>query len=128
MLELFDEKYYADLAGGVLESFGRLFKNDTRLYVYPLKNQQTGELKTVSNLSVPRELEKLFGHLVDRGCILPIHGYDPECLGIFSRDVAKRIQAGDPSWEAVEPPEIGEVIKRRGFFGCRKTAQATPAP
>ncbi|HEV8549673.1 MAG TPA: hypothetical protein VGQ57_11610, partial [Polyangiaceae bacterium] len=36
LLELFDEKYYADLDGGVLESFGRLFKNDTRLYVYPL--------------------------------------------------------------------------------------------
>jgi hypothetical protein len=127
LLELFDEKYYADLAGGVLESFGRLFKNDTRLYVYPLQDQQTGELTTVSNLVVPRDLEKLYGHLVDRGCILPLHGYDPECLGIFSRDVAKRIQAGDPSWEAEVPPEIGEVIKRRGFFGCRKTAQAAPA-
>jgi hypothetical protein len=127
LLELFDEKYYADLAGGVLESFGRLFKNDTRLYVYPLKSQQTGELSTVSNLLVAPELQKLYGHLVDRGCILPLNGYDPECLGIFSRDVAKRIQAGDPSWEAEVPPEIGEVIKRRGFFGCRKAVQATPA-
>jgi len=126
LLELFDEKYYADLAGGVLESFGRLFKNDTRLYVYPLKDQKSGELATVANLQVAPHLQKLYGHLVDRGCILPLHGYDPECLGIFSRDVAKRIQAGDPSWESEVPPEIGEVIKRRGYFGCRKVVQATP--
>jgi len=126
LLELFDEKYYADLAGGVLESFGRLFKNDTRLYVYPLKDQQSGELATVGNLQVAPHLQKLFGHLVDRGCVLPLHGYDEECLGIFSRDVAKRIQSGDPSWESEVPPEIGEVIKRRGYFGCRKVAQAAP--
>jgi hypothetical protein len=126
LLELFDEKYYADLAGGVLESFGRLFKNDTRLYVYPLKDQKSGELATVSNLQVAPHLQKLYGHLVDRACILPLHGYDSECLGIFSRDVAKRIQAGDPSWESEVPPEIGEVIKRRGYFGCRKVVQAAP--
>src|SRR4051812_25834304 len=127
LLELFDEKYYADLAGGVLESFGRLFKNDTRLYVYPLKDPKTGELATVANFPVARELAKLYGHLVERGNILPLEGYDPACLGIFSRDVARRIQAGDPSWESEVPPEIGEVIKRRGYFGCRKVAQATPA-
>lgn len=127
LLELFDEKYYADLAGGVLESFGRLFKNDTRLYVYPLKEPKTGELATVANFPVTPELAKLYGHLVERGNILPIEGYDPACLGIFSRDVARRIQAGDPSWESEVPPEIGEVIKRRGYFGCRKVAQATPA-
>ncbi len=127
LLELFDEKYYADLAGGVLESFGRLFKNDTRLYVYPLKDPKTGELATVANFSVAPELAKLYGHLVERGNILPLEGYDPACLGIFSRDVARRIQAGDPSWESEVPPEIGEVIKRRGYFGCRKVVQATPA-
>lgn len=30
--ELFDEKYYTGLEGGILESFGRLFKNDLKLY------------------------------------------------------------------------------------------------
>src|SRR2546423_9149258 len=27
MYELFDEKYYSELPGGILENFGRLFKN-----------------------------------------------------------------------------------------------------
>ena len=42
LLELFDEKYYADLPGGILETFGRLFKNDLRLYIYPLLDKKTG--------------------------------------------------------------------------------------
>ena len=36
LIDLFDEKYYAELPGGILESFGRLFKNDLKLFVYPL--------------------------------------------------------------------------------------------
>jgi hypothetical protein len=43
--ELFDEKYYADLPGGILESFGRLFKNDLKVYVYPLQRSPKGELQ-----------------------------------------------------------------------------------
>ncbi|MGK0187733.1 MAG: hypothetical protein ACI9R3_003523 [Verrucomicrobiales bacterium] len=39
LIELFDEKYYTELDGGILESFGRLFKNDIKLYIYPLKDQ-----------------------------------------------------------------------------------------
>ena len=40
LCELFDEKYYARLDGGILESFGRLFKNDLKLYIYPLLGPQ----------------------------------------------------------------------------------------
>src|SRR5436309_9684600 len=32
--ELFEEKYYTDLEGGILEAVGRLFKHDLRLSVY----------------------------------------------------------------------------------------------
>ena len=41
LIELFDEKYYDHLEGGILESFGRLFKNDLRLYVYPMLDATT---------------------------------------------------------------------------------------
>ena len=36
LIDLFDEKNHAQLPGGILESFGRLFKNDLKLYVYPM--------------------------------------------------------------------------------------------
>src|SRR2546423_12922499 len=40
--ELFDEKYYAELPGGILENFGRLFKNELKIYVYSLRRQERG--------------------------------------------------------------------------------------
>ena len=36
LLEVFNEKYYQNLDGGILESFGRLFSNLVKLYVYPM--------------------------------------------------------------------------------------------
>ncbi len=126
LLTLFDDKYYADLDGGILESFGRLFKNDLKLYVYPYLDPETRKLSTVQNLEVAPDLHKLYGYLVDRGCIQQLEDYDPSCLSIFSRDVLERIKAGDDSWEAMVPPEIAEIIKRRGFFGCKRS-EGTPA-
>src|SRR5258705_1043758 len=128
LLTLFEEKYYADLDGGILESFGRLFKNDLKLYVYPYLDPKTQKLSTVENLEVAPELSKLYGHLVDRGCIQQLHNYDPNCLPIFSRDVLERIKLGDSSWEAMVPAEVAETIKRRGFFGYKKSAEAPEAP
>jgi hypothetical protein len=127
LLTLFDEKYYADLDGGILESFGRLFKNDLKLYVYPYLEPGTDRLMTVENLPIAPELSKLYGHLVDRGCILPLEDYNPEYLKIFSRDVLEHIKDGDPTWEQMVPSEIADIIKRRGFFGCKKSADAPAA-
>src|SRR5207237_7371139 len=53
--ELFDEKYYTQLAGGTLESFGRLFKNDLKVYVYPLQRHEGDELQTIQSLNVKPE-------------------------------------------------------------------------
>ncbi len=50
--ELFKEKHYADLDGGILEGFGRLLKYDLKLYVYPTLDEQTGELVTAETLQV----------------------------------------------------------------------------
>ena len=127
LLELFDEKYYAHLDGGILESFGRLFKNDLRVYVYPLLDAATGSLVTVDNLNVAADLRKLFGHLVDRSCIVQLENFDRSILHIFSRDALKRIKAGDPTWQDMVPPEIAEVIRKRGLFGYHPANEARAA-
>ena len=44
--EIFDESSYAKLEGGILENFGRLFKNNLKLFVYPYIDQRTRELVT----------------------------------------------------------------------------------
>ena len=115
--DLFDEKYYALLEGGILESFGRLFKNELRLYIYPLLDQATGKLVTVDNLEVAPHLNKLYGYLVDSGSIKQLENVNRDYLHIFSRDALRKIRAGDASWESMVPPRVAEVIKTRRFLG-----------
>lgn len=119
LIELFDEKYYTQLPGGILESFGRLFKNDLKLFIYPLRPHQAAEIKTVGNVQVSPELRPLYEYLSSRGSFVELDNYTPEHLSIFSRDVLKRIAAGDESWEQMVPSEVAALIKKKGFFGYR---------
>lgn len=118
LTELFDEKYYTQLPGGILESFGRLFKYNLKLYVYPLKDPQSGELTTVENLEVAPELKKLYGYLADRGSFVALDNFKDEYLSIFSREVLKKIATGDDTWTEMVPPQVAELIQKRHFFGC----------
>ena len=122
--ELFEEKYYAELQGGILESFGRMFKNDLKLYIYPLLDRKTGALTTIDNLQVAPQLRKLYEHLVEQGRIEQLDNFNAAYLSIFSRDVIEQIKAGDPAWCEHVPAEVAEVIRRRGFFGYRRPAPA----
>ncbi len=120
LIELFDEKYYTALPGGILESFGRLFKNELKVFVYPLRPSESAPMTTVETLEVAPELRKLYGYLADRGSFMQLDNIKSEYLHIFSRDVLKRIAAHDASWEQMVPAEVAEMIKKRGFFGYAK--------
>lgn len=119
LAELFNEKYYSNLAGGILESFGRLFKNEVKLFIYPFKNPSNGNLVNVAGLDLPQNIKLLYSHLVERGNIRQLDNYNPDILHIFSRDILKKIQSGDPTWEEMTPPEVSKVIKTRKYFGYR---------
>jgi hypothetical protein len=123
-VELFDEKYYVDLPGGILESFGRLFKNDLKLFVYPLRKHQASQLETINTLEVGGSLSKLYQYLAERGSFVHLDNFNPEYLHIFSRDVLKRIAEGDSSWEQMVPKAVSDQIKKRGFFGFRNQVES----
>jgi hypothetical protein len=118
LMELFDEKFYESLEGGILEAFGRLFKNDLRLYIYPLKDTATGQLITVQKMKVAPHLRNLYEHLIENGLVESLDYYNKNYLHIFSRDCLAKIKAGDPTWEEMVPPEVAAIIKERHFFGC----------
>ncbi len=117
--EIFDEKYYADLEGGILESFGRLFKNDLKLYVYPYQDPTSNSVITARNLVVARHLQHLYDYLTENNYIQPIRDYTPAYLPIFSKNVLSRIQSGDATWETMVPPQVAKDIRERRLFGCR---------
>jgi len=117
--ELFEEKYYADLECGILESFGRLFKNALKLYVYPYQDPATNSIITAGNLRVTPNLRHLYGYFMENLFIQGLRDVDDTCLPIVSRDVLARIRKGDSSWEQMVPPQVGALIKERKLFGWR---------
>ena len=117
--EIFEEKYYTDLEGGILEAVGRLFKNDLRLYVYPAQDPATGSIITAGNLRVAPHLRHLHSYLLENHFIQSIQDYNEAFLPIFSREVLEKIRAGDSAWEIMVPPQVAHIIKQRTLFGYR---------
>ena len=114
--ELFNEQYYADLPGGLLQAVGSLFQAGVRLYVYPIKDEDTGALTTVESLRVAPHLRHLYAHLVEQGLIVPIQHVNEHDLHILPRDALAKIQSGDPSWEAMVPESAIRIIRDRDLF------------
>ncbi len=115
--ELFEEKYYTDLSGGILESFGRLFKNDLKVYVYPTKHHKTGSIINAENLQVATHLRHLYAHLAENRRIESLRGFDPSCLEIDHQAITQGIQTNNGQWESFVQPEIAQMVQERRAFG-----------
>ena len=125
LVEIFDEKYYLNLEGGILEALGRMFKSGLKLYVYPMVDEINGELVTAHNMDVAPNLRLLFQYLIDNRFIEEVTDYNPDYLRIHPPEALAKLQSGDPGWETMVPPEVSALIKERGFFGYRAPAVAS---
>jgi hypothetical protein len=114
--ELFNEKYYTDLEGGILESFGRLFKHDLRLYVYPYR-ETSGELVTAENLAVAPHLRHLYQHLLENGHIQSLENFNEVCVATHLPELLPLLQTGDARWKELVPAKVAELIEARHYFG-----------
>src|SRR2546421_6285594 len=112
LMEIFDEKYYLNLEGGILEALGRMFKSGLKLYVYPMIDEATGQLLTGTKLEVAPNLQSLFRYLVENQFIQEITDYDSAYLRIHPPEVLAQLQSGDSAWEKAVPLEVAEVVKR----------------
>ena len=116
LVDIFDEKYYRHLSGGILEAFGKLFFKELIVYLYPMKNPETGQIMTSNNVKVHPRMKELYKFFKYNGKVMDIIDYDPEIMGIFSRDVLKKIQNGESGWEEMLPEGISEKIKKEHLF------------
>lgn len=113
--ELFKEKWSEHLAGGILESFGRLFKHELSLYVYPWKNRQSGELVSAENFKTPEDLKHLYQYFLQNGMIHAIPCGDETLLNYTGRDVQKMIADDDSAWKDLVPAQaianaVGQTV------------------
>ncbi len=116
--ELFDEKYYDALPGGILESFGRLFKFDLRLYVCPSRDPDTGKLVTIDDYQPEPHLKHLYAYLYDNGYIRGLDTINEDYLAIYSHEVLDMIRCCRAGWEDMVPPKVVQMIKAQNLFGC----------
>ena len=124
LIEIFDEKYYTRLEGGILEALGRMFKGGLKLYVYPMIDEATGKIVSATQVKVAPNLRSLFRYLIDNQYVQEITDYHREYLRIHPPEVLAKLQSGDNNWEQMVPPEVVHIIKKRQFFGYRRPIAA----
>ncbi len=116
LVDIFDEKYYRHLSGGILEAFGKLFFRDMKVFLYPMIGED-GEIITSENLKVHPRMKELYKFFKFNGKVIDIVDYDPTILNIFSREVLNMISQGRSGWETMLPSGIAEIIKEQKLFG-----------
>ncbi|MFK5972476.1 MAG: TonB-dependent receptor [Flavobacteriaceae bacterium] len=116
LVDIFDEKYYRHLSGGILEAFGKLFFKELQVYLYPMKNTKTGQIMTSNNVKVHPRMKELYKFFKYNGKVMDIIDYDPEIMHIFSRDALKKLINDEEGWEEMLPEGIAEIIKEKNLF------------
>ena len=116
LVDIFDEKYYRHLSGGILEAFGKLFYKDLRVYLYPMLNDD-GSITNSENLKVHPRMKELYKFFKYNGKVVDITEFDEKNLKVFSREVLKMINEGTPGWESMIPKVVANLIKEKSLFG-----------
>lgn len=120
LIEVFDQKYYNNLGGGILEASGKLFSKDMKVYLYPMLLEETNEV--INSEKLDRYLDpnilKLYQFFREAGRIVDIENYNEDYLKIFSKKVLKMIENDEEGWEELLPEGVPEIIKEQCLFSC----------
>jgi hypothetical protein len=116
-MKVLDERYYADLKGGILEALGKLFPDNLKLYVYPALDLNSHKLITSRNLLLHDDLKHLYDYLITARKIIDIPNAKKDWLHIFPHDVVDKIKKGDKEWEKMVPVYVSNYIKAHRVFG-----------
>jgi hypothetical protein len=116
---IFTENYYEGLEGGILEAFSKLFPDNTRLYIYPLKKSGQEKLITIENFQPPKNLQYLYKHLVENSYLVGLKNVDEKLLEINLTKILSEIEKGRGQWEKDVPEVIAETIIKKKLLGFR---------
>jgi len=148
LLEIFNQAYYESLEGGILEAFGRLFKNKVNLYIYPMLRrsllqyielrytrrdqeadqsfyQQKGSESHITinahNVKVRDNLRNLYKYLLENHFIRHLEARNLEVMKVFPAQVLQMIREENPLWKKYVPETGIRFIEENQPFGkCGK--------
>jgi len=121
---IFEEKYYQELSGGIMEGLGRLFRGPVKLFAYPTAPAEAAELETAAGLAIEPKLQYLYAYLFQNGRIEPVSPFSIDQLHVSPGDVLAKLQSGDPDWLNYVPPVAAALIQRDRLFGLSTASHA----
>jgi hypothetical protein len=135
LADIFKEEYYSSMEGGVLEAFGILFKDNVKIYAYPIEKEnfdryrkqigvgdnvevkaEDNGLVTIENLLVAENLRNLYKYVRENGFLETIRDCDRENMQLFSRDVFEQVCERRTGWQESLPECVAEMIEKKGLW------------
>jgi len=114
---VFEESYYKDVYGGILEAFGILFGRNVKFYVYPsFKRAQPDVIYRLKDFVVTEKLRPLLEYLITNNKVAPMLDANLENLSIISDNVLDLIRDNAEGWENYVPNKVAEAIKTYQMF------------
>ena len=120
LVEIFDEKYYEQLNGGILEAFGKLFYKNLKVFLYPIKDTKNGKIINSNNLQVDPSMKNLYKFFKYNNKIIDIFSFNEDLLEIYSEKVLSMIENKEKGWEDLIPDAVTKLIKEKELFGYKK--------
>ena len=118
LIEIFDEKYYDGVKGGILEAFGNIFKNNMKIYLYPVLDKQKDTVIDSTNLKLEDNMKEFYKYFKVNDKIRDLE-FNKDYLNIFSKDVLKQIKNNTPGWEDKLPEGVSDLIIKKKMFGYK---------
>ncbi len=117
-VEIFNEDYYKDIDGGILEAFGKMFHNKVKVYLYPISNDK-GQIINSTNLKLHPRMKDFYKFFKYNNKVVDLFDFEQKYLEIFSRDILKKIKKGENDWTNKLPEGISEMIIKNKMFGYK---------
>ena len=121
LMEMFEEKYYRNLNGGIMEAFGIIVNRDVKIYLYPYQANKKEKLLNSKNIPIHPRGKSIYQYFFNNKRIEDLD-FNSEILNIFSRDVLEKIKSCKlNSWEHMVPDGVAKIIKDKSLFGIKST-------
>ncbi len=117
-VEIFNESYYKEIDGGILEAFGKMFHNKVKVYLYPISNND-GQIINSTNLKLHPRMKDFYKFFKYNNKVVDLFDFEQKYLEIFSRDILKKIKNGEKDWTNKLPEGISEMIIKNKMFGYK---------
>tara|TARA_B100000575_G_scaffold233407_1_gene194847 strand:+ start:8066 stop:9499 length:1434 start_codon:yes stop_codon:yes gene_type:complete len=119
LVEVFNENYYKDIDGGILEAFSKMFHDNVKVFLYPIYDKK-GNIVNSNNLKLDPRMKDFYKFFKYNEKFIDITDYEEEFLNIFSRVILKEIKDNKTkNWKNKLPEGISEIIIKNNMFGYK---------